>query len=120
TDAVSGGSSELSAQGVSDSAWKDSDENIGVSGSGQTATKTVKLVFLLHSGERAEREFKPTDTIYQVKAGLVDNWPENFAVKPSAISDLRILYSGHFLDDKAVLAGKKDADKAPRCACIIL
>ncbi|KAJ1721291.1 hypothetical protein LPJ53_004167 [Coemansia erecta] len=101
---ISGGSSELSAPGLSDSAWKDSDENVGTGSSGQTAANAVKLVFLLHSGERAEREYKPTDTIYQVKAALVDNWPENFAAKPSATSDLRILYSGHFLDDKAVLA----------------
>ncbi|KAJ1940552.1 hypothetical protein GGF37_003926 [Kickxella alabastrina] len=66
----------------------------------------TKIVFLVQSGDRAEREFDLGDTVIQVKQSLLANWPENFAIKPTDTSDLRILYRGHFLDDKDTLSGK--------------
>ncbi|KAJ2727075.1 hypothetical protein GGI07_000193 [Coemansia sp. Benny D115] len=119
------------------------------SGSEQGSANVYKMVFLVQAGDRAERQFKAGDSIQQVKQALVNDWPDNFPPKPSALSDLRILYRGHFLDDKMALSGKaeqqcnmqpagtivhltirpsskkekgakKDVDKAPKCTCTIL
>ncbi|KAJ2846077.1 hypothetical protein J3B02_004504, partial [Coemansia erecta] len=103
-----GACSETSTQTTPDHGdyGRHSDDSLGDSGSPQLGD-TVKLVFLIQSGDRAEREFKPSETILQVKQSLLESWPENFAGQPSATSDLRILYRGHFLDDKATLADSK-------------
>ncbi|KAJ2229379.1 hypothetical protein IWW45_006221 [Coemansia sp. RSA 485] len=144
TGASMGVDSETSTQTSPDQEYgRRSDENLDSSSSPQLGD-SVKLVFLIQSGDKAEREFKPSETILQVKQSLLDSWPENFAAQPSATSDLRVLYRGHFLDDKATLADskllptstvvhltvkpsnkqekadKKDTDKAPKCACLIL
>ncbi|KAJ1828679.1 hypothetical protein LPJ56_000961 [Coemansia sp. RSA 2599] len=100
-----GAGSETSTQTPPDHEYgRHSDDDLD-GGDSPRLGDTVRLVFLIQSGDRAEREFKPSETILQVKQSLLDSWPENFAGQPSATSDLRILYQGHFLDDKATLAG---------------
>ncbi|RIA85286.1 ubiquitin-related domain-containing protein [Glomus cerebriforme] len=106
----------------------------------------VKLTLLLVSGKRHTFSFDPTDTITVVKSRVFNNWPKEWADEtPVAVSSLKIVYQGRFLEDGTTLEtnkilrgqstivhltiknvsqhdndGPKSKDEAPKCHCIIL
>jgi len=106
----------------------------------------VKLTLLLVSGKRHTFAFDPTDTITVVKSRIFNNWPKEWADEtPVAVSSLKIVYQGRFLEDGTTLEtnkifrGKttivhlaiknvlqqdnddpKVKDEAPKCHCIIM
>jgi len=106
----------------------------------------VNLTLLLVSGKRHTFAFDPTDTITVVKSRVFNNWPREWADEtPVAVSSLKIVYQGRFLEDGTTLEankilrgqttivhltiknvsqhdndGPKSKDEAPKCHCIIL
>ncbi|CAG8655148.1 3968_t:CDS:2 [Funneliformis mosseae] len=112
----------------------------------EEAEDKVNLTLLLVSGKRHTFVFDPNDTITVVKSRVFNNWPKEWADEtPVAVSSLKIVYQGRFLEDGATLESNKiqrgqntivhltiknllhqdnedpkSVETAPKCRCIIL
>ncbi|KAI9475105.1 hypothetical protein LPJ55_004611 [Coemansia sp. RSA 990] len=73
----------------------------------------IQLTFLVPSNERHTRTFKITDTVYNAKQMLLEDWPAELGSKPGTISEIRLLYGGNFLDNSSTLSVVKRYPDAP-------
>ncbi|KAJ2845770.1 hypothetical protein IWW36_004649, partial [Coemansia brasiliensis] len=73
----------------------------------------IQLTFLIPSNERYTRAFKITDTVYNAKQMLLDDWPAQLGSKPATSSEIRLLYGGTFLDNSSTLNVVKRYSDAP-------
>ncbi|KAJ1996305.1 hypothetical protein GGI26_000022 [Coemansia sp. RSA 1358] len=115
------------------------------SGGAKLPNDEIEITFLMQSGEKATCEFKTTDSILEAKEKLIAKWPNELGAKPSSALELKLLYSGRYLENDSVLTtvqryadhptvvhlmvnynrsspkeAKKDVSKAPKCTCVIL
>ncbi|PIA19569.1 hypothetical protein COEREDRAFT_78900 [Coemansia reversa NRRL 1564] len=67
----------------------------------------IQLTFLIPSNERCTMAFKISDSVQQAKEALLNNWPAQFGSKPTALSELKLLYLGNYLNNGSSLEGKK-------------
>ncbi|KAG9289055.1 hypothetical protein G9A89_015604 [Geosiphon pyriformis] len=70
----------------------------------------VRLTLLLVSGKRHTFKCKPTDIVGTVKKRVFDNWPKEWADEtPAAVSNLKIVHLGRFLEDGSTLECKLES-----------
>ncbi|KAJ2616187.1 hypothetical protein H4S08_000892 [Coemansia sp. RSA 1365] len=63
----------------------------------------IQLTFLIPSNERCTMSFKIRDSVQHAKEALLNNWPAQFGLKPAALSELKMLYSGNYLNNGSSL-----------------
>ncbi|KAJ1730126.1 hypothetical protein LPJ61_003183 [Coemansia biformis] len=109
------------------------------------ASDDIQLTFLIPSNERHTLALRVGDSVQHAKQTLLDGWPAQFGAAPTALSELKFLYGGSYLDNAATLDAVKrypdaptvvhlmisrnkaqdkeackDIDKTTKCTCIIL
>ncbi|KAJ2078625.1 hypothetical protein H4R24_004351 [Coemansia sp. RSA 988] len=73
----------------------------------------IQLTFLTPSNERCTMAFKISDSVQLAKETLLNNWPTQFGPKPVALSELKLLYSGNYLNSGSSLEVVKRYPDAP-------
>ncbi|KAL0077711.1 ubiquitin-2 like Rad60 SUMO-like-domain-containing protein [Phycomyces blakesleeanus] len=67
----------------------------------------VYLTLLLVSGSRHTFSFEPTNTILQVKAHVLEHWPQGWSDHVQSVASLHLVYLGKFLENDSTLESNR-------------
>ncbi|KAI7871791.1 ubiquitin-related domain-containing protein [Spinellus fusiger] len=67
----------------------------------------VYITFLLISGSRHTFAFEPSTTVLQVKAYVLEHWPEGWSDPMHSVGNLHLVYLGRFLENESTLESSR-------------